>query len=103
MNKSSKQTGAYEVGSLIVGAVIAGWSLWEDQAIAGGATSCLSIGGVCVPFVLLSLICLEVVGILTATIISTVKQTEHAARWLPHALYVIGATVIVSIAVRLSV
>lgn len=82
------------MGLLIVGTAVAGWSLWAYWAFAGEAKSCLSIVGVCVPFFLLLLICLETIGILAATIISTVWQTEHAALWLPHGALIIGSTVV---------
>lgn len=89
------------MSSLIVGTVVAGWSLWAHWVFAGEATSCPTIVGVCVPFFLLLLICLETVGILTATIVSTFRQTEHAAVLLPHAMCAIGTTVSLAMMVHL--
>jgi hypothetical protein len=87
------------VGSLIVGTAVAGWSLRAYWALGCEGKCCPSIVGVCVPFFLLLLICLEAVGMLAATILSTARQTEHAAQWLPHGAVILGGTVVLVVMV----
>jgi len=100
VTKQVRQTGSYEVGILVIGTGIVVGSLCNHWTSLVATRGCLSIGGVCVPFFLLLLICLETVGILTATIISAIWNTDHAAFLLPHAMYTIGLTVGMAVIVR---
>ncbi len=101
MTKTRPKTGFYEVGVLAIGTGISLVSLlgyWLGSSLTHG---CLPVAGVCVPLLFLFLSCLEVVGILTATIVSAVWNTEHAAILLPHAMLAVAATLGLAIVVRL--
>ena len=100
MHKRTSRAGAYEIATLFAGTAIASGSLFAYATPIGKANHCGPLFGDCVPVLFLLLISFEIAGILLATILSSVKDYNHAAVWLPHGALIIGVTVALFALVR---
>jgi uncharacterized membrane protein SpoIIM required for sporulation len=69
----------------------------------GNSSNCLTIGGVCLPFVLLLLTCIEAVGVFAALVFSTVRQSYVGVMILPHGAIAVAVTVALGAVLRISV
>ena len=96
------KTGIYEVGTLAIGASVSGLSAWHYSLMGGHTQSCVAIGGICLPFLLLLLTFIEVIGILAAAIFSVARQSYFATQLLPHAAVAVGVTLGLAVFVRVS-
>jgi len=98
-----KQTGLYEIAALLIGSAVGVWSVWQYWATVGHSSNCLTIGGLCVPFFLLFLTCIEVVGVFATLVFSTMRQSYVGAMILPHGAIAVAVTVTLSAVLRISV
>lgn len=103
MSNHSNQVGGYETVTLFIGSVVSIWTVLQYGIAMGNSTSCLTIGGVCLPYILLLLTCIEVVGIFAAVVFSTMRQSYIGVMILPHAAIAVAVTVAISAVLRISV